>query len=120
MKYLWTSLFIKDLEESIKFYENVVGLSVERRFQGGPGTEIAFMKSEGTETKLELICNGHAPDAREAAGVSIGFFTADLASRYEELKDAGYEPTEIITPHPGTSFFFIKDPDGLSVQFVQE
>ena len=59
MKYLWTSLFVKDLEKSIDFYEKVTGLKVARRFQGGPGTEIAFMQSEDTETKVELICNGH-------------------------------------------------------------
>jgi lactoylglutathione lyase len=120
MKYLWTSLFIKDLEKSIKFYEEVVGLKVERRFQGGPGTEIAFMQSEDAGTKVELICNGHAPETKDGAGVSLGFLTSDIDKKLAEMKAAGYDPTDIISPHPGTKFFFIKDPDGLSVQFVEE
>ncbi len=120
MKYLWTSLFVKDLEKSIDFYEKVTGLKVARRFQGGPGTEIAFMQSEDTETKVELICNGHAPETKDGAGVSLGFLTSEIEARQAEMKAAGYEPTDIVSPQPGTKFFFIKDPDGLAVQFVEE
>ena len=63
MKYLWTTMHVKNLEESIAFYEEVVGLKLEHRFPAGPGTEIAFMKSEGTETKVELLCRADLTDA---------------------------------------------------------
>ena len=52
------------LEESLKFYQEVVGLELDKRFQAGPGVEIAFL-GKG-ETKIELIC-------REGSGkVNIG------------------------------------------------
>jgi len=43
MKFLWTTIHVKNLEESIDFYSNLMGLQVARRFPAGPGIEIAFM-----------------------------------------------------------------------------
>lgn len=120
MKFLWTSLFIKDLDASVKFYEDVVGLTVENRFQGGPDTEIAFMKSAEAVTKVELICRKGVENRQGDPGITIGFACDHVEKRREELKKAGYEVSEMISPHPGTKFFFVKDPDGISVQFVEE
>ena len=90
MKYLWTTMHVKNLEESIAFYEEVVGLQLEHRFPAGPGTEIAFMKSEGTETKVELLCRADFDGRREDAALSLGFETKDLDGKMAELKAKGY------------------------------
>jgi len=42
---------VKDIDASVKFYEDVVGLTISRRFKAGPDTEIAFM-GDG-ETKVD-------------------------------------------------------------------
>ena len=42
MKFLWTTIYVKNLDESIAFYANLVGLQVVKRFPAGPGMEIAF------------------------------------------------------------------------------
>ena len=55
MKFLWTTILVNDMDESLKFYEEIAGLKPVDRFQAGPGMEIAFL-GEG-ETKIELICN---------------------------------------------------------------
>ena len=36
----------------------------------------------------------------------------------EELIADGFEPTPMITPAPNVKFFFVKDPNGVSVQFI--
>ena len=41
MKYLWTTINVKDLDESIAFYSDLLGLKVQSRFPAGPGMEIA-------------------------------------------------------------------------------
>lgn len=39
MKFLWTAINVKNLDESIAFYSKLVGLQVVRRFPAGPGVE---------------------------------------------------------------------------------
>ena len=55
MKFIFATLHVKNLEESIQFYENIVGMKLARRFPGGLHTEIAFMADGPAE--IELICN---------------------------------------------------------------
>lgn len=120
MKYLWTTMHVTDLDKSVAFYEEVVGLTLENRFQAGPGSEIAFMKSEGTETKVELLCRADFAGRREDAALSLGFETENLEDKMAELKAKGYAVSDIIRPNPKTRFFFVKDPDGIDIQFVEE
>lgn len=120
MKYLWTTMHVKDLEKSISFYEEVVGLTLENRFPAGPGSEIAFMKSEATDTKIELICRAGFEGQKDGVALSLGFAATDLDSKREELKEKGYSVSDMISPNPNTRFFFVKDPDGIDIQFVEE
>ena len=53
MSFCWATITVNDLEESLSFYQDIVGLTVDRRFQAGPGMEIVFL-GDG-ETKVELI-----------------------------------------------------------------
>ncbi|MCE1253768.1 MAG: VOC family protein, partial [Anaerolineae bacterium] len=58
MKYLWTTIYVKDLDKSISFYSDLVGLKVLKRFPGKPGIEMAFL-GNGTsdETLVELLAD---------------------------------------------------------------
>ena len=120
MKYLWTTMQVKDLEKSIAFYEEVVGLELDNRFPAGPGSEIAFMRSPGTETKIELLCRADFAGRNEDIALSLGFATDNLDHKMEELKEKGYAVSDVVSPNPKTRFFFVKDPDGIDIQFVEE
>ena len=41
MKFCWCTIMVKNMEESLKFYTEILGLDVDKRFQAGPGLEIA-------------------------------------------------------------------------------
>lgn len=120
MKYLWTTMHVKDLDASVAFYQDVLELELEGRMQAGPGMELAFLKSQDTETKIELIKDAEFKGQPEGVAVSLGFAVCNLEAKREELAEAGYQPTPVITPNPATKFFFIKDPDGVGIQFLQE
>ena len=120
MKSVWTTMHVKDLEKSIAFYEEAVGLTVENRFPAGPGAEIAFMKSEGTDTKVELLCRADFKGRQEDVALSLGFETENLDEKRAELQAKGYAVSDVIRPNPNTRFFFVKDPDGIDIQFVEE
>ena len=58
MKFLWTTIYVKNLDESITFYSNLLGLKVVNRFPAGPGMEIAFMGNGiNDETLVELMAD---------------------------------------------------------------
>ena len=49
MKFNFATIHVANLEASIRFYEEVIGLKVARRFPAGPNMEIAFMAEAGME-----------------------------------------------------------------------
>ncbi|MDF2677211.1 MAG: Glyoxalase/bleomycin resistance protein/dioxygenase, partial [Bacillota bacterium] len=68
MKFCWATLHVKNLEESIKFYEEVVGLEVSARFPAGPDMEIAFLGNG--ETKVELVWNKNVTEVNMGSDIS--------------------------------------------------
>lgn len=118
MKFLWATLNVKDMQESVKFYEELVGLTIDRKFsiEGG---EIVFM-GDGA-TKVELIYDGTDKWKGEKPGICLGFKTGSVEKKMEELKGLGYEILAgPIWPNPGVGFFYVNDPNGVRIQFVEE
>ncbi len=116
MSFCWCTVHVKDIDASIKFYEEIVGLKVAQRFGAG-AMEIAFLGSG--ETKLELI-GGGGGEVYQGQGISIGFTVDDLDAQLKFVKEKGIAIyREPMSPNPKTRFFFVQDPDGLSVQFVE-
>ncbi len=119
MKFLWTTITVKNMEESLKFYQEIVGLSIDKRFPAGPGVEIAFL-GDG-ETKVELICNEQVKDINIGQDISLGFKVDSVDKKMEFVKEKGINiHGGPIQPNPSTKFFFILDPNGLKIQFVEQ
>lgn len=118
MKFCWCTITVRNLEESLEFYRDVVGLSVNRRFNAGPSGEIAFL-GEG-ETQVELICGGRdkAPDIGQ--DISLGFEVTSVEEKMSFVKERGIEiESGPFQPNPHVRFFFVKDPNGVRIQFVE-
>ena len=117
MKYLWTTLQVSNMDQSLDFYQNIIGLTCNERHPAGPGMELAFL-GEG-ETKIELIFRGER-SKEEHHGISMGFQVDSLEDTIKRLKGYGMAHIgEIMEPNPRVRFFFVKDPDGYPVQFVE-
>ncbi|MFQ7103334.1 MAG: VOC family protein [Anaerovoracaceae bacterium] len=106
------------LEESVKFYQDVAGLEITRDMRGKGPLNIVFLADEKGDTCIELI--GNEDEAYSGEGISIGFEVEDAERYHEELWNKGMEATPLMKPVPGTSFFFVKDPNGVSVQFISQ
>ncbi|HEY5561541.1 MAG TPA: VOC family protein [Clostridiaceae bacterium] len=118
MKFCWTTLMVKNMDESLKFYQDIIGLNVSRRFNAGPGVEIAFL-GDG-DTKVELICNKATEEVSFTSSISLGFEVNSLDEMMVLVKEKSIEihggPFQ---PNPHTKFFYVMDPNGLKVQFVE-
>jgi lactoylglutathione lyase len=118
MKFCWCTITVDNMEDSLKFYQEIVGLSISRRFAGGPGVEIAFL-GDG-ETKVELICNPNHKAANNVGGISLGFEVESVDEMIKFIKEKGLEvDSGPYQPNPHIKFFHVKDPNGVSIQFVE-
>lgn len=117
MKFCWCTITAADLNESVKFYEEIAGLKIERRFAAGPDTEIAFL-GDG-ETKIELISHGKGK-VNIGEDISIGFEVKSLDEMMKLVNKKGIKiHSGPFAPNPHTKFFYVQDPNGLKVQFVE-
>lgn len=117
MKFCWCTLIVKDLEESIEFYTEIVGLHLNRKIQAGPGVEIAFLGVGETEVELMTSPNKREPDLGK--DISIGFEIDSVDKKMSELSGKGIAINGPFSPNPHIKFFYIQDPNGLKIQFVE-
>ena len=119
MRFCWTTIHVKSMEDSLRFYKEIVGLEEVNRFSAGPDMEIVFL-GRG-ETKIELICNKSHGDINIGKDISIGFIVDSLEEKIKLIEEKGIKMLSgIVQPNPHTKFFFVMDPNGLTVQFVEQ
>lgn len=125
MRLLHTMLRVGNLEESLKFYCNVLGMKLLRRkdFPGGEFT-LAFVGygDESDTSVLELTYNWGKEkyDLGDAYG-HIALGVDDIYATCDEVKKLGGKVTREPGPmkHGSTVIAFIEDPDGYKVELIQ-
>ncbi len=116
MKMMHVTVQTKCFDEERIFYEKIVGLKIQREMEA-QGRKLVFLSNGEGETCIEIIGNPEAEDSG-SAHLSVGFHTEDVEALREKLVTEGLSPTPMITPAPGVKFFFVKDPAGVTVQFI--
>ena len=118
MKFCWCTINVKNLEESLKFYQEIVGLSTDKRLKAGPTAEVVFL-GDG-ETKVELIYDEANTAVNIGQDISLGFETDSLDRMIELLEEKGVQlHSGPFQPNPHTKFIFVLDPNGVKIQFCQ-
>lgn len=117
MKYVWSTLRVNDLDESIKFYSEIMGLKIQGRMSQGEDIEICFL-GEG-ETKIELIYDNDFNGECTGEGISLGFEVESLEEFQDFLREKEIKVhSGPFSPNPKFSFLFILDPSGYKIQVV--
>tara|TARA_Y100001933_G_C18846603_1_gene499921 strand:- start:97 stop:474 length:378 start_codon:yes stop_codon:yes gene_type:complete len=118
MKNLWTTIHVKDMDASVKFYTEILDLTVDKRYSPAQGMEIAFLGSG--ETKFELIRTPESEHVSFTNHVSTGFSVESVDAYIEYLEGKGIEIVEgPFAPNPYVKFFYILDPNGYRIQLVE-
>jgi len=106
------------MDESLKFYEEIVGLMLNKRFKAGPGVEIAFLGNG--ETQVELLYDENSEEVKVGQDISLGFEVNSLDEIMRDVKEKGIDiHSGPFQPNPHIRFFYIIDPNGLKIQFVE-
>src|SRR5665648_526924 len=97
-----------NLEKSMAFYEEALGLKEVRRIAPEDGSFIlVFMANDESEHQIELTWMGDKE-------MHIGFRTDDYSAAYEKHKDMNC----ICYENKGMGIYFIADPDGYWLEII--
>ena len=125
MKFLHTMIRVGDLEKSIKFYTEVLGLKFHRQTEYPEGEfTLAFLGYGGdSEPFLELTHNWGS-DTYDL-GNGYGHIAIEVDDAYqvcEEIKSKGGKVVREAGPmmHGTTVIAFIEDPNGYKVELIQK
>ena len=117
MDFIWSTLNVKDIDQSIEFYTDIIGLELVNQFNTDHGT-IAFL-GKG-ETQIELISDGSSREISVGPDISWGFSVSSLDETIKTLEDKGIDIVAgPVQPSPNVKFLFVKDPDGMKIQLVE-
>ena len=118
MDFCWITIHVKDLSESLKFYQDIIGLQVHRKMNPNSEMEIVFLGSGKTE--IELIYNAKNTELTYGKDISLGFVVDSADREMERLKRKKIAiQSGPFQPNPHIKFFYILDPDGIRIQFVE-
>ena len=117
MKLDIVTIFVTNLERSVSFYKDVLGLEEERSFSPREGTRIVFLKADNTTVEL-IEQQDRIEDLKESeeCRVTIVFETEDLPGMLDVLHTAGIG----VMAGPIEDYIFILDPDGLKIGIQQK
>ena len=121
-KMLHTCIRVQDLEKSVKFYEEIIGLKeVERRDYPEFKFTLVYLAFEEGSYELELTYNyaSEPYDLGNGYGhIAIG--VDDLEKTREKYKTKVAEVTDIKgLSDKAASYFFVFDPDGYKTEVIQ-
>ena len=120
-KLLHTRYRVADLDKTVSFYKDVLGLAEVGRHTSGRGSQLVFLKAPGSEELLE-ICKYDA-----SGPVVVGPDLTHLAFEVENLEEfakaaaeKGYPLSD--GPHrsgSGSAIAFIDAPEGYEIELIE-
>ncbi|MGC6488416.1 MAG: VOC family protein [Planctomycetota bacterium] len=119
MKYLHTMVRVSDLEQSLEFYCQHLGLVELRRKDSEKGRyTLVFLAAPGDEeAQVELTYNWDPEDYGEGRNFGhLAYQVDDIYAVCRRLMDAG---VTILRPPRDGRMAFVRSPDNISIELLQ-
>src|ERR1700721_1913810 len=127
---------VTDMVRALQFYRDVLGMDIvfETLISGEPFDAAlhATRKQEGRVVgglvgglMVESLSLGNTPatDKRARRGITgiqnVSLSVTDLDDTYRRVRDAGFTPDQEPFEIGGVRMFFLQDPDGTPVEFIE-
>jgi len=120
-KFLHTRMRVNDLERTVKFYGDALGLKVSRRHTSPRGAQLAFLAVPNSDEEIELCQLPNGPSvAVQPDLMHLAFAVDDLAAFAAELARKGYALSDGPTKTGSNSMIaFIDAPEGYEIELIQ-
>jgi lactoylglutathione lyase len=120
-KLLHTRYRVNDLERTVKFYKDVLGLEEIRRNKSPRGSELVFLKAAGSEETIEIT---HFPGS---GPVQVQADLTHLAFEVESLEEFGKHLAKLdlkfsdgpTKSSSGSVFAFVDAPEGYEIELIE-
>lgn len=120
MKYLHTMVRVSDLDASLAFYRDLLGLVVLRRRDNEAGRyTLVFLAAPGDESaQVELTWNWDPEDYGSARNFGhLAYEVEDIYAACQRLQDGG---VVISRPPRDGRMAFVRSPDRVSIELLQK
>ena len=120
-KLLHTLKRLNDLEKTVKFYKDVLGLEEVRRHKSPRGSELVFMKAPESEELIELCYFPSSGPVQVQPDLTHLAFQVDSLEEFgKHLASLGLKYSDGPTLKPdGSGFAFIDAPEGYEIEIMQ-
>ena len=124
MKILHTMLRVKDIEASLKFYTQLLNMTIDKK-KRLYDCYLYFLTDEEGLAQIELTYNDDTPKDGYEIGTGFGHLAFSVKSLDEfsaKMEELGYkylyEPFDL--NNKGTKIAFVKDPDGYEIELIEK
>ena len=115
---------VRDLDRSIRFYDQAFGLEIADRFDFDDFI-LVYLRHPASDFELELTFNDNQTEAyNHGTGYGhIAFAVDDLDAEHRRFTELGFQPNDIKEFFRNDAlmarFFFVQDPDGYKIEVLQ-
>src|SRR6201994_4168945 len=120
-KLLHTRFRVTDLEKTVHFYKDVLGLKEIHRSKSPRGSELVFFKAPGSDEKIELCKFDESGPVNVGSDIThLAFEVDDLEAFAKHAAAKGYPLSDGPTKTgSGGMIAFIDAPEGYEVELIQ-
>lgn len=124
-KAIHSMIRVLDEQRSVDFYQNAFALKIADRLDFDTFT-LVYLSNDENAFELELTINKGTTEAYDLGNGygHLAFCVDDLDAEHARFSSLGYQPRDIVEFNREGSllarFFFVKDPDGYSIEVLQK
>lgn len=120
MRFLHSMIRVKDLDRSLHFYCDLMGLSVRGKKENPKGQfTLVFLKANEGDGEIELTYNWDS-DEQYSTGRNFGHLAFEVENIYEFCQKLMDNGVDILRPPRDGHMAFIKCPDQISIELLQK
>ena len=120
-KLLHTRYLVNDLDRTVNFYKDVLGLTEVRRSKSPRGSELVFLRAPESDELIELCCFPDSGPVQVQPDLThLAFEVESLAEFEQQLAKFGLKYSDGPRFRPdGSGFAFIDAPEGYEIELMQ-
>jgi lactoylglutathione lyase len=120
-KLLHTRYRVNDIERTVRFYRDVLGLIEVRRHKSPRGAELVFLKAPESEPEIEICYLPGSPEVQVQADLThLAFEVESMEAFAKHLDTLGLKFSDGPTTTSSGSFIaFVDAPEGYEIELIQ-
>jgi lactoylglutathione lyase len=120
-KFLHTRMRVNDLDRTVRFYEEALGLKVARRHTSPRGAQLAFLSVPNSDEEIELCQLANSPSVQVQPDLMhLAFEVENLEQFAAGLQKKGFALSDGPTlTGNGSIIAFIDAPEGYEIELIQ-